>query len=91
MATLDETRTRILKKMTRFLAEVCLVTCTYLENLLLLVLLLLLDSLSDSNQPKVAVYAEVNMMTPANLGIVFSPNVIQTPAEADVFRQFEVF
>jgi hypothetical protein len=30
------------------------------------------------------------MMTPANLGIVFSPNILQTPDEADVFRQFEV-
>mmetsp|Transcript_9126 Transcript_9126/g.12247 ORF Transcript_9126/g.12247 Transcript_9126/m.12247 type:complete len:106 (+) Transcript_9126:1470-1787(+) len=38
---------------------------------------------------EVAKYSEVNMMTPANLGIVFSPNVIQTPADADVFRQFE--
>ena len=39
---------------------------------------------------QVATYSDLNMMTPANLGIVFSPNVIQTPPDADVFRQFEV-
>ena len=39
----------------------------------------------------VASYSDKNMMTPTNLGIVFSPNVLQSPDEADVFRQFEVF
>jgi hypothetical protein len=39
----------------------------------------------------VASFSDKNMMTPTNLGIVFSPNVLQSPEDADVFRQFEVF
>ena len=35
-------------------------------------------------------HSEVTMMTAANLGIVFSPNIFQSRPEADVFRQFEV-
>jgi hypothetical protein len=38
----------------------------------------------------VSLQAEVNKMTPNNLGIVFSPNVLQPPPDADLFRQFEV-
>ena len=57
-----------------------------MSNLSLTILLVqLLEFLAN-----IAKYSDVNMMTPANLGIVFSPNILQTPDEADVFRQFEV-